>query len=367
MKIGKLGHAFLGVVALMTLEADAGNARATLWTGFTAASMQGAKLENIVLGSSGVLTAKLEPSAKNGELETPIIPASNFDTAIVSWNAETPKGTSVLIETRARIGARWTKYYRIGTWSTDPALARTSFDGDKDNDGRIATDTLVLKRFANAVQIRVTLSSNNKTSPVLTGLASITSDSKRHKTIDAMPSNQNAWGLELPVPVRSQMIYPDGGPVWCSPTSITMMLEYWSAKLGRDLAQTVPQTAKAVWDTKYDGAGNWPFNMAYASSQGVRAYVHRLSSLREAEAFIAKGIPLALSIAWDPGELDGAHISKSDGHLVVLRGFAKNGDPIINDPAAKSDGAVRTVYKRAQLERVWVGHSGGVIYVLEGK
>jgi Peptidase_C39 like family len=366
MKIGTLGYALL-VGLLMTLEADAGSARATLWTGFTRAALQGAKLENVQLQTGTTLSAKLEIGAKSGRLETSVIAASSFDTAIVSWNTETPTGTSLLIEARARFGARWTKYYRIGTWSTDPALPRTSFDGEKDDDARVSTDTLVLKRFADALQIRVTLSSTGKATPTLTGLASITSNSKMHKTIDATPSNQNAWGLELSVPTRSQMIYPDGGPVWCSPTSITMMLEYWSAKLGRDLAQTVPQTAKAVWDDAYDGAGNWPFNTAYAASRGVRAYVNRLSSLREAEVFIARGVPLALSVAWGPGELEGSHIAKSDGHLVVLRGFAKNGDPIINDPAAKSDAGVRTVYRRAQLERAWVGHSGGVVYVLEAK
>ncbi len=367
MKISTLGHVLLGAFALMTLEADARNARATLWTGFTRAALQGAKLENIMLGTDVVLSAKLEAGAKSGQLETPIIAASSFDTAIVSWNADTPQGTSLLIEARARFKARWSKYYRIGTWSTDPALPRTSFEGEKDEDARVSTDTLVLKRNADALQIRVTLSSAGKTSPTITGLASITSDSSQHETIDVTPSNKSAWGLELPIPTRSQMIYPDGGEVWCSPTSITMLLEYWSAKTGHDLAQTVPQTAKAVWDTAYDGAGNWAFNVAYASSRGMRAYVHRLSGWREAEAFIAKGVPLALSIAWDAGELNGAHLPKSNGHLVVLRGFTKNGDPIINDPAAKNDAGVRTVYKRAQLERAWVGHSGGVVYVLEAR
>jgi Peptidase_C39 like family len=366
MKPITLRHVLFLAVALLTLEADAGKPRATLWQGFSKAALQGSKLEGVVLGAGADLRATLKVGLRTGLLETPIIPTS-FDTAIVSWNVQTPTGSSVLLEARARFGSRWSQYYRVGTWSTDPALPRTSFDGEKDADGRVSTDTLILTRLAQAVQIRVTLSSTGKTPPVLTGLAVIASDSKRHDAPDASPSDQSAWGLELFVPMRSQMIYPDGGEVWCSPTSITMLLEYWSTKLGRNLAQTVPQTAKAVWDDAYDGAGNWPFNTAYAASRGVRAYVHRLSGWREAEAFIAKGVPLALSIAWDSGELDGAHLPKSNGHLVVLRGFAKNGDPIINDPAAKSDATVRTVYKRAQLERAWVGHSGGVVYVLEAR
>jgi hypothetical protein len=203
-------------------------------------------------------------------------------------------------------------------------------------------------------------------SPRLTGLAVVSSLSSQHFTAAKTKSNRQAWGLELPVPVHSQMIYPDGGEVWCSPTSVTMILGYWDAKLGTSLADTVPKAAKTMWDTVYDGSGNWAFNTAYASSKGYKAYVHRLSSLAQAESYIQKGIPLALSIAWGVGELDGAHIAKSGGHLVVLRGFTKSGDVIINDPAAKTDAGVRTVYQRAQLERAWIGHSGGVVYVIEG-
>ncbi len=29
------------------------------------------------------------------------------------------------------------------------------------------------------------------------------------------------------MPLRSQMIYPNGGEVWCSPTSVAMLLAYW--------------------------------------------------------------------------------------------------------------------------------------------
>jgi Peptidase_C39 like family len=200
-------------------------------------------------------------------------------------------------------------------------------------------------------------------------LWAVTSDSKTHYTVQntgqASTSDRSAWGFELDVPMRSQMIYPNGGEVWCSPTSTTMILEYWSAKLGRDLADSVPIAAKSVWDGVYSGSGNWPFNTAYASSKGLSAHVDRLSSLTQAEVFIKRGVPLAISIGWKAGELPGAHITSSQGHLVVLRGFTKTGDAIINDPAAKTDANVRTVYPRVALERAWIEHSGGIVYVIE--
>jgi hypothetical protein len=327
--------------------------------------MKHATLQKTVLATSASLNLKLEKNAKSGSVETGIIATQNADTAIASWNAITPQDTWLEIEIRAQINARWTRYYKIARWTN--VGEKHSFTTEHDADGRINTDTLKLVNAAQAFQLRVQLhSSVTGASPTLTGLALVSSLSSQHYTASNAPSNHSAWGLELAVPAHSQMIYPNGGEVWCSPTSVTMILGYWDAKLGSRVADSVPDAAASMWDTVYDGSGNWAFNTAYAASKGYKAYVHRLSSLTQAEGYIQKGIPLALSIAWDAGELDGAHIAKSGGHLVVLRGFTKTGDVIINDPAAKTDPTVRTVYKRAQLERAWIGHSGGVIYVIEG-
>ncbi len=81
------------------------------------------------------------------------------------------------------------------------------------------------------------------------------------------------------------------------------------------------------------------------------------------ENWVAAGVPLALSYAWSEGSLTGAPIPSSDGHLVVLVGFDAAGNPVINDPAAASDDAVRRVYDRAELETPGT-HSGGMVYVV---
>jgi Peptidase_C39 like family len=318
---------------------------------------------NVQIGAQ----VKLAAGAISGTLETATIPLATFDTAVVSWNALTPTGTGVMLEVRARINKRWSRYYPYASWTS---AARNSYPSKKDVNGRVNTDTLELSKRADALQIRVTLEAkkagqNSTHGPTLSGLWAVTSDSKTHYEVQASSSDRGAWGLELDVPLRSQMIYPDGGEVWCSPTSTTMILEYWSAKLGRDLADTVPVAAKSVWDGVYDGSGNWPFNTAYAGGKGITAHVDRLGNLTEAESFIKRGVPLAISIGWKAGELPGAHITSSQGHLVVLRGFTKTGDAIINDPAAKTDARVRTIYPRAALERAWIEHSGGIVYVIE--
>jgi hypothetical protein len=130
-----------------------------------------------------------------------------------------------------------------------------------------------------------------------------------------------------------------------------------------------PQVAYAAintWDYAYEGAGNWPFNAAYASTFGLKSFVTRLRSLAEAEKFIEAGIPLTFSINFDEAEMPEAGYS-TPGHLVVLVGFTADGDPIINDPNKASNEEVRQVYTRENFERVWQTSTDGVTYVYHPK
>lgn len=316
------------------------------WTAFTRADLETANIEGLHLEPSSYLRL-----TGYGILETaPIV--ADFSECVVCWNAQTPPDSSLLLEVRVKIGEAWSGYLHLARWGDDPSQ-NTSYN-DKAKGVRLETDTIVCDSPAQALQIRVRLHG-----AVLTGLtASFFGQPRQHFA----PS---AWGLELDVPMLSQMIYPDGGRVWCSPTSTTMLLGYWGQKFGKPLAQTVPEAAQAVWDRLYNGAGNWAFNMAYASRSGLRAYVAHLGSLSEAETYIGRGVPLALSIGWREGDLQGAPIGHSSGHLVVLRGFSATGDPIVNDPARPNNAAVRVQYNRAELERAWLEHSSGVVYILE--
>ena len=123
-----------------------------------------------------------------------------------------------------------------------------------------------------------------------------------------------------------------GGQAWCSPTSTSMVLAYYDALPGpkpyawvgrRHPAPWVDHAARMTYDYDYDGAGNWPFNTAYAARLAGKAFVTRLRSLREAERFIVAGIPVVASISFGRGELDGAPISATNGHLLVIVGFTR--------------------------------------------
>lgn len=302
-----------------------------------------------------------------GEALGPVVPAGfGYAEAIASWNADTPPGTWVETQIRARIGERWTSWYSLGVWAADSAtVERHSVKQQGDDDGSVIVDMLAIRPQqapADALQLKLRLfSADDRATPILRNVA-VAYSTRRSRPDALIPGDPASWGRILAVPTCSQMVYPDGGNVWCSPTSVAMLLAYWRG--GGTCEQCVRAAVAGVFDWSYDGHGNWPFNMAYAARQGMEAYVLRFSSMRQAESWVAAGVPLVLSYAWPKGGLAGAPIPSSDGHLVVLVGFDAAGNPVINDPAAPSDDTVQRVYDRAELETLWLAHSGGAAYVL---
>ena len=68
-----------------------------------------------------------------------------------------------------------------------------------------------------------------------------------------------AWGVNLPVPARSQMVYAGGGEAWCSPTYLSMVMAYWAGRTGQpQLDQSVPAVAAGTYDYAYGGWGTGP-------------------------------------------------------------------------------------------------------------
>ena len=302
-----------------------------------------------------------------------------FQELIPSWNATTPPGTWIEVRLRARLGGdgsagtagRWTRWYELGSWSLDSGPERRqSVKGQRDADGRVSTDTVILATPASAYQLGLTLRADDQapggaTTPAISLAAVLASTPS--ETARAVSSSRSAWGTTLDVPERSQMVYPNGGPVWCSPTSTSMVMAYWSERLGEpSLNRPIPEVAAAVYDVVYRGNGNWPFNTAYAGRDGLVAYVSRMGSLAQVERWIEAGVPVVASLAWSPGELRNAAVPSTDGHLLVIVGLTADGDVVVNDPAAdpRLGLSVRRVYPRGAMERLWLTHSGGTVYLI---
>jgi hypothetical protein len=345
----------------------------------------------IVIGRRPVKTSYTDPYGSSGRLRyargqwySPWV-RTNFGMTqlIASYNASTPAGTFIEISARGRTtGGRRSSWDSLGRWAShDAKFHRMSLGRQPDDLSRAAVDTLVTRRGVRFARWQLRISLYRRTgsgrTPTVTRVAAVASrlPGTSH-TSTPLPGN----GRSLAVPRYSQQIhigeYPQwdgGGEAWCSPTSTSMVLGYWNRlPTARQYAWVkasyrqpwVDYAARFTFAWGYDGTGDWPFNTAYAGRFGLDAFVTRLRSLREAELFINKGIPLIASISFGPGELDGAPISSTNGHLLVIRGFTDTGKVIVNDPAAPTAATVRRVYRRGQFENAWVDATGGVVYVI---
>ena len=312
-------------------------------------------------------------------------PGFAFTELVASWNADTTATSLVEVDMQASPdGSYWTKWYVMGEWTyDDTSFHRTSVGLQGDNDGTVAIDTFIAGKVPmTSYRLRVTLTraSTADASPTVRALGAMTSATPKKFTVPTARAYTGVATLPHAVPQFSQEIhagqfpqYDGGGEAWCSPTSTTMVLGYWGQyPTAADMAYIpagyadpqVDYAARYTFDYHYNGTGNWPFNAAYAARYGMDAFVTRLRSLDEAEAFIRAGIPLVASIAVDPNKLDGFLFKSSSGHLLVITGITADGNVMANDPASTSDATVPHVYDRGQFEDAWLNHSGGIVYVI---
>ena len=333
----------------------------------------------------------------SGTWTSPVYPMNfEFNELVSSWNSKTPPGTFVQSEVKPQLNnGRWAKWYILGRWayndfvdgSGDPGFHRTSVGGQGDADGFVSIDTFFTKDHpAVSYQLRLTIyrrvGLTDDVAPVRVSRYSAVASNLTNQR-GTFPSQYGMPGTEidLHVPPFSQEThhgqYPEfdnGGEAWCSPTSTAMVVRYWGSQYAPrpdelqwvDPSYADPEvdhTARYVYDYHYQGAGNWPFNVAYASERGLEGDVTQLHNLREAEPFINAHIPLVASVAWQPNKLDGG-IKSTNGHLMVIGGFTATGNVIAYDPASPDNDHVRHVYDREQFEKAWIPASGGIVYVI---
>jgi hypothetical protein len=255
---------------------------------------------------------------------------------VLSWNTYALTGT--LRFRLLRAGEPATAWYDYVQWT---GAGRKSYSAQSDRDG-ISVDVDVIS--AQAPFDGIDAAADDVDFNLLAW-------SSPGRPSPSLPYARDAMILD--VPARSQYVV-DAERGWCSPASLSMVNAY------HGIDYSVEDTARSVLDRAYNGTGNWTFNTAFSGSIGLRAAVAYLRNLDHAARLIERNLPLVISYSWREGELPGAPLPHSDGHLAVLRGFAANGDCAMNDPAAPG---VRVVYQRGSLESIWQ-RNGGVAYVI---
>jgi hypothetical protein len=298
-----------------------------------------------------------------GVFESAVIAAQgDFNEALVSWNVDSPANAGFCVE--LRVGRQrdnyWTPYLYLGDWGPAPPAGPRVVECEA---GRIDVDVFRSDERFDRTQYRFRALSAAGRSAELRIRRVVTCLSERtdvRRCPSAAAPTAAIQPGRLPVPFRSQLAAdPALSARICSPTSLAMVLQYRGADL------PIEVVAAACYDPTHDIYGNWPRNIQAAYSLGVPGYLARFLDWDTVAAMIAAGQPLIISVNFsDPGALTGAPYATTRGHLLVLCGFDARGDVHVNDPAAATARQGCTVYRRQELERVWLQASGGVAYVL---
>jgi hypothetical protein len=314
--------------------------------------------------ASDDVTAAVPPACRR-PLESPPPPVRDGKDVVIECGPWTPRATarhlvpafaslshadySVRFEVSVLADSAWS------AWIATATLGPAEFPALAARDPALGVDVDVFKSVlpAERVRLRLRLRVDDPArlldAPWLMTLSAC--------DLGPLAASPPAGAARLSVPALSQMA--EGGALAariCSPTSVAMVLGYLGA--GDD----VLRLAADMFHPSLDLFGVWPAAILAAGRRGVLGYLLRFPDWTSASWCLDHGLPVIASVRYSAGELGGAAIAETAGHLLVLTGY-EGGEVLVNDPAAAEPSAVPRRYRRDELIRVWLERVG-VGYVL---
>lgn len=156
--------------------------------------------------------------------------------------------------------------------------------------------------------------------------------------------------LEVP-PLSQATEAPEVAMRICSPTCVAMVLAHFGVAVGAG------ELAAEVFHAGLDRYGVWPAAIGAGARRGLLGYLLRFPDWEAAAWCLDRGLPVVASVRWEAGELPGAPLERTTGHLVVLVGW-EGDDVLVNDPAAPAAAEVRRRYRLNDFARVWLERAG---------
>lgn len=279
-----------------------------------------------------------------------------FNELLMSANADLGVDGASRLEARVKTADGWSPWFDFGLFRSGGSA---SVKGQENEFGKMEVDILKLKTKAFALRYRFTLISKEDGAALRLVSAAYTDTTLPFDESAAIKKGSDAKQLKLTVPCYSQMLQQVNysGDI-CSPVSLAMVMNYYGQKV-------LPlETASAVLDSQEIIYGNWGFNTAYAGSKGLYAFLTRLNSMSEAEAYLSRGLTLIASVTFGPDEVRNSPLKKTKGHLLVIKGFDAKGDVLANDPAAPEEKTVERIYNRKEFARAWLKNKYGTAYAV---
>lgn len=267
-----------------------------------------------------------------------------FEELVLSFNLRDLNSGSITFMVSIGKEDQFSEFYVMGSWLNGKYR---SMSGQNDDFAKVNIDTLVNKNINNdLIKLRIVINPGKETK-----LKNITITTKKNN-INLSYDENDLINKVLEVPKIAQLSVPNIGNLICSPTSITMVLNYYQNDFD------VKDVANDVLDSVANIYGNWTFNTSYAGSiEGLIGYVEYINDFKDVINYIKNDIPVVFSITTNAiSDLEGSIMSYPQGHLIVLIGFEEiNGKwyGVFNDPAEYEDIKVERKYSMDQILEAW--------------
>ena len=180
------------------------------------------------------------------------------------------------------------------------------------------------------------------------------------RPLEAKPAGAKRDVVLLALPALSQMTLHEsirGGA--CSPTCVAMVVR---SRIPAASHEAIAATS-VHWPSRMLGV--WPQNLWAAARRGIIGGVELLHEWEPICIALEAGSPVVASIRFEAGELVGAPLARTSGHLVVLRGIRGN-RVLVHDPAAPT-GSVERSYDATEFANAWLKHRGAAYVFANGR
>ena len=141
----------------------------------------------------------------------------------------------------------------------------------------------------------------------------------------------------------------------CSPTALTMCL---SAIID---APSWDEITEKCLDPLSRAYGSWPVAVRAANDHHLHGAVELISDWQTVHDILIQGVPIVCSINFGQGELTGAPLQQTAGHLVLLYGYDHQHAWVL-DPAGSKKDDVPIRYDLKQFGKAWL-HQRGAAYI----
>jgi len=273
------------------------------------------------------------------------------------------EGAEAVVQARvSRNSTKWTSWLQLAWYGAAEARERGAKPDLKgawaaageDSDGKVHIDEWVASpqarfRFA---QLRIFLRGGVQLAGA--GL-SVLHNGGRPAAAEILPQGMSSIPFRSGLSHRSQYDVPDIGGGICSPNAVRNAA---LALLGEANVPPIEEVARRAFDTQADIHGNWARVAQAAHTLGLPLRLEYFNSLAPVFDHLRAGRLVVASIRWAEGELPGAPIAASKGHLCLVAGYdADKAEILCCDSAQPTDRPLPHAYPVEAFAQCWIGGS----------